>query len=421
MAETSGRYDKRNFLLNVAEGALYIAGSSFISAQTVLPALVAKLGGGSIAVGLVGVIVWVGLFFPQIFAARYTQTLPWKKNWTIRFGLLQRVIVICIAAAMLVWGGSDPTLALILFFSLYTVNQILIGITTPGWFELYAKLTPIKSRGRLIGIRNSLGGALALACGFILTWVLRAFGFPFSYALVIACGFLLQLFSIILQWQLVEEHPSRVLLKQAMPDYLKQLPNVFRHNIEFRKFIVASAFLILASMPMGFYTVYALQHFHADESVVGEFTLTIVGTQVASSLLNGYIADRYGNRIVLILAACAMLCSSVSAFLIDSLPWFPVVFVFLGINLGSELMTRYNISIEYGPVEQRSTYVGLMNTVLAPVYLAGLLGGWLANMFGYPAVFVVGASSSVVGIVLLWTRVREPRTLHPMAEYNGNP
>ena len=80
MQEFPDRYVKRNFLINLFEGALFIAGGSFISAQTVLPALVNRLGGGNLTIGALGVIVWIGLFIPQTFAARYAQAQPWKKR-----------------------------------------------------------------------------------------------------------------------------------------------------------------------------------------------------------------------------------------------------------------------------------------------------------------------------------------------------
>jgi MFS family permease len=50
-----------------------------------------------------------------------------------------------------------------------------------------------------------------------------------------------------------------------------------------------------------------------------------------------------------------------------------------------------------------------MNTLLAPFYLAGLVGGWLSNAVGYHAVFLVGVVFSLIGILLLVTYVHDPR------------
>jgi MFS family permease len=352
--------ERRNFIINVTEGVLFVAGAAFVSAQTVLPALVTRLGGGNVAVGLVAVILWVGLFLPQVFAARFVEVLPWKKPWAIIGGALQRMFILGLAVSVLMFGDRNPSLALACVLLCYALSQMGLGITTPGWFDLFAKVTPLKKRGRLIGIRNSIGGAIAFLCGLALTWMLSRFAFPLNYALALFCGFAFMMASVIVQSNLVEEGPSKVVAKRPLGGYLRGLPGVFRHNKQFRWFILMSSFLVVANMPMGFFTVYAMKSFGGGESLVGQFTLAMVAVQVVSAFANGYIADHYGHKVALIVAASGMLCASVCAVLAPSLGWFMLVYVFLGVNLGSELMLRYNMSIEYGPVEQRSTYVGLM-------------------------------------------------------------
>jgi MFS family permease len=164
-------------------------------------------------------------------------------------------------------------------------------------------------------------------------------------------------------------------------------------------------------MPVGFYTVYALKKFSADESMIGTFTLAIVAVQVVSSLGIGFLADKRGYKVSLVIAAFALFFANVCAMFAPSLEWFMFVYIFLGINLGTELLARYNISIEYGPPEQRATYIGLMNTVIAPFYFVGMIGGAISDAFGYATVFAIGIAASVLGILLMVFKVREPRTL----------
>jgi len=412
MTETSGRYDRRNFVLNASEGFFFVMGSSLISSQTVFPALIVRLGGDNTLIGAFGVIVWLGLLLPQIFAARYTQTLPWKKPWAVRFGAAQRFVILGIAFIILFSGYVSPSITCILILLLFAINQILTGITTPGWFDMYAKMTPVHRRGRLIGTRTAFAGIGSFGCGFVLTWILARFGFPFNYGLVFAGAFLFQFISILLQSQLVEEHASKTLPRQPLLEYFKQLPGVLHHNRQFRSFLVASGFLIVATIPLNFFTVYGLKRFQGNEGIVGQFTLAIVVGQFIGSILNGYIADRFGNRIALIYSSVSMALASVWAFFAPSQVLFELVFIFSGINLGSDSMIRSNLAIEYGPVEQRSTYIGLMNTLLAPLYALSLLAGWIIDSTGYDMVFGIGAASSVIGIFLLITGVSEPRILN---------
>jgi MFS family permease len=311
----------------------------------------------------------------------------------------------------MVFGDSRPIVALWLFLVLLLFNQLLLGIITPGWLDLVAKLTPVNRRGRLVGIRNAAGGVIGFGCGAVLTWLLTAWSFPASYALAFFCAFSLQLASVVVQLQLVEPEPSAVAEPGSMIVFWKHLSRVFAEDKAFREFIFSLVFLTIAVMPVGFFTVYALSRFEMDESLVGEFTITLVAAQVASALLNGVLADRYGNKITLSVAAGGLLCASLTALLSPTLAWFRLVFVFLGVHLGSELMSRYNMSIEYGPPEQRSIYLGMMNTFLAPLYLSGMAGGWISDRFGYPAVFAVGAAFSLIGISFLILRVRDPRAM----------
>lgn len=400
--------EKRNFILNAVEGGLFISSGAFTSAQTVLPALVTRLGGTNVEIGALGVISYAALFFPQILAARYTETQPWKKPWPVWIGLAHRMVVLVIGVEILSFGESRPALSLLLLLILLLVQQILVGITTPGWFDLIAKVTPPNRRGRLIGLRTSLGGASAFIGSLVLTWLLVHFQYPLNYALAFFLGYSLQMASLAVQWQLVEVEPSTIMQRRPVSEFLLAIPAMLRENQAYRKFLASSALLIVAAMPIGFFTVYGLRHFDAPEAVVGEFTLTMVATQVVSALANGYLSDRFGNKIVLILAGGSMLLASIIASVAPTLGWYRLVFVFLGINLGSEVMARYNIAVEFGPPEQRSTYIGVMNTLLAPFYFSGLLGGWFVDRFGFVPLYAIACVFSVVGLAALTLRVKEP-------------
>jgi MFS family permease len=411
MADQQPNVERKNFILNFVEGAIFSASGALMSPQTVLPVLVSQLGGSNVAVGSLSVIVWVGLFLPQVFAARYVQTLPWKKPWAIKFGMAQRVAVLFIAVSLLIFGGVHQPIALASFFIFYSLCQVLMGITTPGWFDMFAKMIPTRKRGRLVGIRSSLGGIGAFCCGLLLTWLLTRFSFPLNFALAFFIAFLMQAVSVIVQSNLIELEPSPVTARRPLFAYLRELPDVLKSNRAFRNFLIATVIQILATMPVGFYTVYAMSAFQLEPLAVGEFTLAIVAVQVVSSLIIGYLADKHGNKLSLVVAAVALLCANTLALLAPTQGWFFLVYIFLGINLGTELLARYNISVEYGPPELRSTYIGLMNTIIAPFYLVGIIGGKISDLYGYPATFWCGTVLSIIGVFVVIFQVQEPRSI----------
>jgi len=403
--------EQKNLALNVVEGGFYISTGAFLSFQTVLPALVSRLGGTNAEVGLVAAFAYIGSVLPQLFAARIVETQPWKKPWAIRFGAAQRFVVLIMGLFILLFGSANSPLVLWVFLLLYLLNQAIAGITSVGWFEFFVKMTSPKRRGRLIGYRNSLGGAGAFICGFVLTWLLAAFAFPLGYALAFVCAFVLQMGSVVVQHYMVETEPSPAVARRPIFSFLRDLHAVLNADRDFSRFLVASGFLIMAMMPQGFFIVYVLKDFAADESVVGLFTLAMVSVQVVSALVIGFVIDRYGNKTGLMCAATSMLIASLGAVVAPAPGWFVVVFAFLGVNFAAEGMVRSNMAIEYSPPAQRASYIGLMNTLLAPCYFAGLAGGFIADLIGYRGMFIVGALFSVVGVSFLNTRVRDPLVL----------
>ena len=392
----------------LGEGGFYLAAGPFFSPQTVLPALVAGLGGGNVAVGAIGVITYAGVFLPQAFAARHVVGARWKKPGALVFGAMQRSAVLLLALAVLLFGASRPGVALALVLSLFALNQVLLGIAALVWFDLFIKVTPLGWRGRLVGARNALGGAISVLGGVALTWMLATHVFPRGFALALLAAFALQLFSLLAQLPIVETDPSPVTPVRPLPAFLRELRAVLRHDRDFARFVGYAAVSYLAMMPAGFFTVYALKRLHADAAAVGGLTLTMVTVQVISAPLCGLLADRFGNKVALTVSASALLCANAWALLAPTLAAFTLVFAFLGVNLGTEYMARHNMAAEYAPEEQRAAYVGIMNTTLAPFCLSGLLGGVISDAFGYRAVFGLGVALSLAALVLL-ARVHDPR------------
>jgi MFS family permease len=79
--------------------------------------------------------------------------------------------------------------------------------------------------------------------------------------------------------------------------------------------------------------------------------------------------------------------------------------------MSGNAVSRMNIILEFCAPEDRPTYIGLTNTLLAPAMLAPVLGGWLATWAGYRGLFLVAAVVSVLGAALLAFWVREPRDI----------
>ena len=98
------------------------------------------------------------------------------------------------------------------------------------------------------------------------------------------------------------------------------------------------------------------------------------------------------------------------AWLAPTLDWFYLVFILDGIANTAFWTIGMAFSMDFGPEDERPTYVGMSNTLIAPAtILAPFLGGWLADKSGYPATFITSAVMGLLTAVLLHFFVHDTR------------
>jgi Major Facilitator Superfamily. len=392
----------RNFRYHTIEGALYISTTvALISTQTIMPALIKRLGGGDVLIGTWPVVIYLAYFLPQLISANNSGAAQYRKPFVIKLGFIQRLHILLLACVIALWGESAPTLALIFLFLLFISNQMTSGSVSPVWMDFLAKTTSPESRGKLVGWRATLGAALGLVNGFILTLFLTMISFPYNYASVIGLAFLYQISSLVAQQKIVEDQPSAVSAPVRLSELFARMRFIVAGNRPFRRFLIASVLLTGSFSSVAFFTVAAMKRIDLSESAVGIFTVVTIIGQILSGVVLGWVADTKGTKKALLICGISLLLSIVAAIFAQSVIWFYFVFIFMGINVGAEMYMRYNFAVECAPEGDRPMYIGIMNAWFAPVYLLSPFAGWLSAVYGYNFVFWLSLVIGSAGIILL--------------------
>ncbi len=118
------------------------------------------------------------------------------------------------------------------------------------------------------------------------------------------------------------------------------------------------------------------------------------------------LGDRYGHKLVLASGALMLALAALVAALAPTWPWLVLAFALLGAFMSADTASFLTIIPEFCRDEDRPTYIGLANTLLAPVTtLAPVLGGWLIAELGYTPMFGLAALLACLGALLLASRV----------------
>lgn len=400
-----------NFAANLLDMIFFTLGMSIISRDTVMPLFVSTLTDSKIAIGLAAALFSLGYYLPQLLLANYSEQLPYKKPFVVRLaGWGERGAYLLIT--LVIWWLAQPLpgLTLVLFWLLLLVSSTASGAATPAWYDMIAKVIPVNRRGIFSGIGHSVGALIAIGGAFVVGWVLENVAYPQNFALCFGLAFGAFMISYV-GLLLVREPPSTT-VKASIPlwHYLRQLPAVLRQNHNYRRFLAARVIMHLGAMATGFFIVYGKEHFQIDGATVGWLTAGLVTSQAVTNLLWGMLGDRRGYKLVLVGAAFCMALAALNAWWATSVAGLALTFVLLGAAQAGDVVSSLNIILEFCAPSDRPTYIGLTNTLLAPVLtLAPILGGWLAGALGFAPLFLIASTVAALGCLLMATLVQEPR------------
>ncbi len=400
-----------NAMANLLDGALFWFGINFAASGTILPLYVRHLTDSDVLIGLVATISSGGWYLPQLLTANYIERLPRKKPVVINLGFFtERLGFLALAASAYLIAPRSPSLALVAFFLSLTWFNMGAGLVAVAWQEMFAKVIPVRLRGRLFGLSSFAGTATGILGASLAAYVLNRHAFPTNFAL---CFTLASLF-ILLSWAflaLTREPPlpSRKPVL-SLTQYLQRLPDVLRGDRNFALYLLARVTTALGRMGMGFLTVYAVERWQLSDSQAGRYTTALVVGQAAANLLLGGLADRRGHKTVLEISLALAVLTMVGALLAPSAGFMFAVFVTLGAVYGADILSMLGIVMEFTHPQDRPTYIGLVNTVTGLfAALAPVIGGWIASRTDYSVTFTTGALLTLAAWAVMHWRVREPR------------
>ena len=403
-----------NFSVNLIDITFITLAFSIISRETITPLLISNLTDSKIAIGLVPAIYSIAYYLPQLFAANHAERLKRKLPFVMVVGgLLERVPYLFAGLAILLFAESAPIVALLCLYLVIGLGALGNGVATRAWFSMIGKVLPVNRRGIFFGLSEGLGTLMGIIGAFFVGRVLDEMGYPLNFATL----FLVAAVFMGVSWigLALNREPESPIVKEHIPfsHYFRRLPAILRDNHNFRRFLLSYSISRLSTMGVGFFIVFGNENFELTGADVGLLTAILIASQAAMQLLLGWLADKRGHKANLTVSGFALALAAIVALGATDLRGLIPAFILLGVGLASDHVSRLNIILEFAVPEDQPTFIGLTNTLLAPVvFLAPILGGWLAD-FGYEALFMLMAGCGLAGGLLLFAWVKEPRYQPP--------
>ncbi len=415
------KHARRNFLLNVMEGGLFMFGMSMVSRFTVLPYFVEQYSKESWIQGVIPTIANTGWLLPGLIVAPMIAHL-WRRKPAMLIGTLFERLPWLIMGLWLINGNAfDARTTLLVFFGLYSLHMFSAGATSIPWQDFIGRVIPEQRWGTFFGFQSGVGSLLGVAGAAIATkilaseplvvWdrtILGGYTFPFNIGVLSLAAFACLFVSYFFLMMTVEPAiPPQA--KQPIWALLKDMPRILREDRAFTWYLIARTGISLGMLGQSFVTAAALARFHSTGSTVGAFTVTLLAAQAIGNFGLGALSDRWGHKYVLVLSGFLGAMSLALAVFAPSELWFYPIFVLGGISLGGYQLSGFTMVMSFASTEMRPTYIATANTFYAPISaVSPIMAGWMAGMFGYSGLFAVLAGLGLLGVGLMHYRVHLP-------------
>lgn len=388
-----------------------------------------ELGATSWEIGILSAIpMLVNLLQPLgAYLADRTTSRHWYNLWV--FGasrLLWLVLVAAIAAAS--WRYTDKRGLLEWTLAIVFLTSLLGSLASANWFSWMTAVVPHRLRGRYFGLRNSATTFISLLGVPLMGAGVSAWGADpvFGYGVVLLFGVAAGMFSLAFQFWMVDVNPqarSKLLSGEKVPEKTVEnqkdfVPAVFKdvNFLRFLAYFTVWTFAVNLSAP--FFNIYLLKDLNLDVSLVTIYSSLSAGANLLLLMFWGKLADRLGNRPLLIFVGLLVAVTPVLWLGIGDRPialwvWLPLLHLLAGTTLGAIDLCTNNIQMEIAPIEHPSTYFAIASAISGVAGAFGTTaGGFLAEIPGMNLGGLFAISTAVRLLALLpLLFLREPRSL----------
>ena len=276
---------------------------------------------------------------------------------------------------------------------------------------LMAKVIPLRLRGRLTGFRNFAAGLTAAGVSWMGGhYFVEGNLFGNGYAATFLMAFILTSIGLSLLMLVREPEPPTIRARAGFGGRLREIPMMLKADPALGRFYLAAGLAALGTMAVPFYILYAGERIGLSGATIGILSTAFLLAQTTTNLFWGWLADRFGNRLVFILSVGTWGAATGLLLAVDTLWPLAIAFAGLGAGQGGFQNSNQNIIVEFGARDDLPMRIAVLNTATSLMHAAGpLLGGVVAYAISFDALFALSITVLLAALLTMTFLVDEPR------------
>jgi MFS family permease len=288
---------------------------------------------------------------------------------------------------------------------IWTIKAIANSLLESSWMAVVAEVIPPHRRAKVNGTRWALVSVVTAISVAIFGYMLDRLPFPLSYQIVFFISYLggsigmlfwakIRIPDNIQSQQIALKSLS---MKNQIRTYWESIkePNFMRYEL------TVTVLRIAINLPTALYSIYWIRQLNASDLWIGWQATTGKLALIVGYFFWPKIVERKGHQLPLLICSAGMGLFPVLTGFVPDQAWLPLVSIIEGLFITGINLSFFDMLLAVCPPDRRPSFIAV-NTTLSSliIFLAPLLGSFLADLIGFRGVFFAAGAIHIIAVLM---------------------